>query len=89
MTNRVFIRRRFSKGKNAFAFSERSGMPYPYTEMIVEPGTGLRVHRSESDGKWNRVDMAKKPIIPAEPQALKDPLPGFDFRDDAPESYFD
>jgi hypothetical protein len=24
--------------------------------MVVEPGTGLFVHRSMSDGKWNRVD---------------------------------
>jgi hypothetical protein len=24
--------------------------------MVVEPGTGLLVHRSQTDGKWNIVD---------------------------------
>lgn len=89
MTDRVFTRRKYARGAKAYAFSQRSGLPYPYTEMVTEPGTGLRVHRSESDGKWNRVDMAKKPVLPAEPQTLEHAFPGFDFRDGAAESSFD
>lgn len=46
---------RFAKGQNAKAVSDRSGLTFPYREMITEPGTGLRVHWSESDGIYNIV----------------------------------
>jgi hypothetical protein len=45
--------RRFSKGKKARAICDRSGREYPMREMVIEPGTNLLVHRSESDGKWS------------------------------------
>jgi len=46
----------FAKGKRAKAICDRSGFEYPYRQMVREPGTGLFVHISESDGKWNIVD---------------------------------
>lgn len=88
MTERVLIRRKFASGSRAFSFSERSGLPFRYTEMMYEPDTGVWLHRSESDGKWNRVAMARKPIIPADPQALENTYPGYDFREGAEESFF-
>lgn len=48
--------RTFATGKNAIAICQRSGMKFPYSEMIIEPGTGLFIHYSESDGMYNRVD---------------------------------
>lgn len=55
-----FTRRRtnkkFATGKNAITFSDRDGFKYKYSEMVKEPGTNLWVHRSESDGMWNRKD---------------------------------
>jgi hypothetical protein len=89
MTDRLFVRSKYSSGRKAIFYSERSGMPYRYRDMVKEPGTGLLVHKSESDGKWNRVAMDKKPIIPADPQRLEYSRPGFDFRVDAPESFFE
>jgi hypothetical protein len=38
------------------AVSDRSGFRHPMSEMVIEPGTGWLVHRSESDGMWNEVD---------------------------------
>ena len=35
-----------SKGKNAIFISDRSGMQFPYTEMVRE-WNGARVHTSE------------------------------------------
>lgn len=43
-------------GKRARAISQRSGMSFPYNEMVREPGTGWLVHKSESDGAWNLRD---------------------------------
>lgn len=48
--------RKWGKGKYAKAICDRSGFEYPYNEMVVEKGTGLFVHRSETDGMWNLVD---------------------------------
>ena len=64
-------------------------MPYKMRDLVIEPGTGLRVHRKESDGKWNRVWMAEKPVVPPDTQRLEHSLPGHDFRDGAPQSFFD
>ncbi len=69
--------RKYNKGRKAVFFSDRSGAPFPYNERVKEPGTGLIVHRSESDGKWNRVDWPRDVIIPADAQKLKDARPGF------------
>lgn len=46
----------FAKGKIALAICDRSGFAYPYREMVKEPGTGLLVHWTESDGPYNIVD---------------------------------
>lgn len=73
MTQRRLSKRRFSKGKRAWAFSERSGCPFPYTEMVTEPGTGLRVHISETDGKYNLTEIYKDPIVPPDAQTLQYP----------------
>jgi hypothetical protein len=50
MTNKTF-----ASGKNAIAICDRSGLKFPYAEIVTEQGTGLRVHRSELDGVYNRV----------------------------------
>jgi hypothetical protein len=47
---------RFSKGSKAMFICDRSGFAYPYSEGVREPGTGLFVHKSETDGRWNLVD---------------------------------
>ena len=51
-----------AKGKYAIAISERSGFKFPWREMIKEPGTGVIVHPSESDGKYNLVDHPQNHI---------------------------
>jgi hypothetical protein len=48
--------KRYSRGKKARFICDRSGFEYPYSEGVIEPGTGLFVHKSESDGMWNLVD---------------------------------
>lgn len=50
------------KRKHAFAICDRSGFKYPYNQMVHEPGTGLFVHWTESDGKWNLVDNPRNKI---------------------------
>lgn len=50
---------RYSSGKGKTRFeSDRSGFTFPYSEGVVEPGTGLFVHKSENDGMYS---MAKHP----------------------------
>jgi hypothetical protein len=49
-------RKQFAKGKKAVAICDRTGFKHKRSEMVIEPGTNLLVHRSWSDGKWNRVD---------------------------------
>ena len=46
----------FARGYKAWSISERSGLRFPYKEMVREPGTGLWVHKSESDKGYNIVD---------------------------------
>lgn len=46
-------------GKYAYSICQRSGLRFPYNEMVREPGTNLWVHESESDGSDNLVDLAK------------------------------
>lgn len=48
------MRRKGRKGSSkASAISDRSGFKFPMSEMVIEPGTGWLVHRSESDGQWS------------------------------------
>lgn len=50
---------RYSSGKGKTRFqSDRSGFTFPYLEGVIEPGTGLFVHKSENDGMWS---LAKHP----------------------------
>lgn len=44
-----------NRNSKAWTYSDRSGMKFPTNEMVVEPGTGFWVHRSESDGQYSQV----------------------------------
>lgn len=71
---RILPSRRRSSGKRAMAISDRSGQAFPYREMVEEPGTKLWVHKSESDGRWNRVDFEKNRVVPSgDAQRLDNP----------------
>ena len=71
---RIARRRRRSSGKRALAVSDRSGLSFPYREMVTEPGTKLWVHRTESDGRWNVVDYEKLLVAPTgDAQRLENP----------------
>ena len=48
--------KRYARGKNAVAICERGGHKFPYRYLVIEPGTGLKVDKRWSDGKWNIVD---------------------------------
>ncbi len=47
---------RSKKGSRAWFISDRSGMRYPMSESLKEPGTNYLIHYSESDGIYNYVD---------------------------------
>ena len=47
---------KFKRNTRASAISDRSGFKFPMNEMVVEPGTGYLVHRSETDGFWSTVE---------------------------------
>jgi len=49
---------------------QRSGLMFPYEEMVREPGTNLWVHRSYSDGVSNRVQHRNFTPPPPEEQRL-------------------
>lgn len=66
----------WSTGKNAIAICQRSGLRFPYKEMVFEPGTGLFVHYTESDGMYNRVDHPQLHIKGVSDKiALENPRP--------------
>ena len=65
--------RRYSKGKRAVFICDRSGFKYPYTEGVVEPGTGFFVHRSESDGEYSLVSHPQN--NPSKRYKFGDPAP--------------
>lgn len=44
------------RSRTASAICDRTGIRYPMSQMVIEPGTGYLVHKSVSDGKWNAVD---------------------------------
>jgi|TARA_R100000655_G_scaffold9819_4_gene24183 hypothetical protein len=60
-----------SKGKHALFISDRSGLQFPYTEMVRE-WNGARVHTSEFEPK--QPQLQPKPVG-ADPQALQNPRP--------------
>ena len=58
-----------SKGRYAFFISDRSGLAYPYREMVKE-WNGARVHTSEYEPKQPQLEP--KPYT-ADPQGLPHP----------------
>lgn len=59
----------FATGKQAYAISDRSGMRFPYTEMVRE-WNGFLVHYSEYEAKQPQLDP--KPVG-SDAQALRNP----------------
>jgi len=62
---------RYASGKHALAISDRSGMAFPYTEMVRE-WNGSLVHTSEFEAK--QPQLSPKPVG-SDPQALYNPRP--------------
>ena len=62
---------RYASGKRALAISDRSGMAFPYTEMVRE-WNGSLVHTSEYEPKQPQLEP--KPVG-SDPQALFNPRP--------------
>lgn len=60
----------YARGKYARAISDRSGLEYPYLEMVRE-WNGLLVHISEYEPKQPQLD----PIVFSDPEALKNARP--------------
>ena len=60
-----------ARGKHALFISDRSGLQYPYTEMVKE-WNGARVHTSEYEPKQPQLEP--KPYT-ADPQGLMHPRP--------------
>ena len=61
----------YAKGKYAKAISDRSGMEFPYTEMVKE-WNGSFVHRSEYEAKHPQIERKK---ISADAIALQNARP--------------
>jgi len=61
----------FARGKYALAISDRSGMAFPYSEMVRE-WNGSLVHFSEFEAKQPQLEP--KPVG-SDPQALQNPRP--------------
>ena len=59
----------FARGKRALSISDRSGMRFPYTEMVRE-WNGSLVHYSEYEPK--QPQLQPKPVG-SDPQALQNP----------------
>jgi len=59
----------FARGKNALSISDRSGLRFPYTEMVRE-WNGSLVHYSEFESKQPQLEP--KPVG-SDPQALQNP----------------
>ena len=59
----------FARGKQALAISDRSGLRFPYTEMVRE-WNGSLVHNSEFEPK--QPQLSPKPVG-SDPQALQNP----------------
>ena len=61
----------FASGKHALAISDRSGMAFPYTEMVRE-WNGYLVHYSEYEAKQPQLNPRP---VGSDPQALWNPRP--------------
>ena len=61
----------YASGKQSWAISDRSGLRFPYTEMVRE-WNGMLVHTSEYEPKQPQLDP--KPVG-SDPQALYNPRP--------------
>ena len=61
----------YASGKQSWAISDRSGLKFPYTEMVRE-WNGMLVHTSEDEPKQPQLDP--KPAG-SDPQALWNPRP--------------
>ena len=59
----------FARGKNALSISDRSGLRFPYTEMVRE-WNGSLVHYSEYEAKQPQLQPAP---VGSDPQALQNP----------------
>ena len=59
----------FARGKQALAISDRSGLRFPYTEM-VRAWNGSLVHYSEYEAKQPQLQPAP---VGSDPQALQNP----------------
>jgi hypothetical protein len=66
------------KGEHSYFICDRSGRKYPYKEGVIEPGTGLFVHKSESDGMYSAVTHPQNFPAKAKPEGrgLKHARPG-------------
>ena len=62
---------KYASGKRALAISDRSGLQYPYSEMVRE-WNGSLVHTSEFEPKQPQLEP--KPVG-SDPQALYNPRP--------------
>ena len=58
-------------GKHAKFISDRSGLEFPYTEMVIE-WNGARVHMSEYEKKHPQLEPKR---FMAEPQGLRNARP--------------
>lgn len=61
----------FAKGNRALAISDRSGMQFPYNEMVRE-WNGSLVHFSEFEAKHPQLELRSQG---GDPQALKNARP--------------
>lgn len=68
---RILGKRQWASSKGVTGFSDRSGMPYKYSQMKLEQGTGYWIHKSEDDKQYNITEAYKDPLVPAEPQKLQ------------------
>ena len=64
---------KYAKGKYALAISDRSGLAFPYREMVTE-WNGAFVHISEYEPKQPQLEP--KPFV-ADPQGLEQARPQF------------
>lgn len=64
-----------NKHGHAWAISDRSGQYFNMRDMVIEPGTGWLVHKSENDGKYSLVDHPANRIAELTKFMLTDPVP--------------
>ena len=67
----IYIMARFAKGSRALAISDRSGVAFPYNEMVKE-WTGALVHTSEFEPKQPQLEPHP---VGADPQGLLNARP--------------